>query len=114
MGVDRFDDRLPCCFKFACTIASAIISVMPKPILWQPSHSPYVASNITCTKPSGVPLAITLPDGENGNLPIHANGQSGYLIRLCLEDQCVEMTQQRGFLATNSEHVRILYIPLIR
>ena len=45
------------------------MSVTPAPIMWQPNHSPYLASKITFTKPSFVPAAVALPDAEKGNLP---------------------------------------------
>jgi len=37
--------------------------------MWQPNHSPYFASKITFTKPSGVPAAVAFPEAEKGNLP---------------------------------------------
>ena len=37
--------------------------------MWQPNHSPYLASKITFTKPSLFPPALALPDAEKGNFP---------------------------------------------
>src|SRR5690349_6553793 len=48
---------------------SAIISVTFEPIIWQPNHSPYLASKITLTKPSLAPAALAFPEALKGNFP---------------------------------------------
>ena len=64
-----FKTSCPVVSNFLPNTASAIISVTPAPIMWQPNHSPYFASKITFTKPSGVPAAVAFPEAEKGNLP---------------------------------------------
>ena len=64
-----FKTSCPVVSSFLPSTASAIISVTPAPIMWHPSHSPYLASKITFTKPSFVPAALAFPEAEKGNLP---------------------------------------------
>ena len=67
--MNAFNTSCPVVSNLRATTASAINSVTLYPIIWQPNHSPYLASKITFTKPSLWPAADALPDAVKGNFP---------------------------------------------
>jgi hypothetical protein len=71
MRMHRVDDFFFGGFQFCMAItSSASMSVTFSPIMWTPSSSPYLASKISLTKPSGSPAARARPLALKGNLPI--------------------------------------------